>query len=122
MTIDEYRRTVEGMATKRSKYGNIKTELDGIVFDSKAEARRYAELKMYQQGGAIRNLQHQVKFQLTVNGHKCGYYIADFVYNDRNGDLKVEDVKGGKATQTQLYRLKKKLMFAIYGYEIIEIQ
>lgn len=30
---------------KRSKYGNQKTVIDGIRFDSAKEARRYVELK-----------------------------------------------------------------------------
>lgn len=121
MTIQEYQKLI-GEKSKGRKYGNIPTELDGIRFDSKAEARRYAELKMYQTGGVISNLQRQVRFQLTVNNVKCGVYIADFCYTDTAGSFVVEDVKGGKATQTPLYRLKKKLMFAIYGYEIKEVQ
>ena len=30
----------------RSKYGAIRTTIDGITFASKAEARRYAELQI----------------------------------------------------------------------------
>ena len=34
---------------KKAKYGNTKVELDGITFDSIAEAARYVQLK---EGGA----------------------------------------------------------------------
>jgi hypothetical protein len=30
---------------KTSKYNNVKTEVDGIIFDSKKEAARYSKLK-----------------------------------------------------------------------------
>ena len=34
-----------------SKYNAIKTERDGIKFDSKKEAKRYKELKLLEKGG-----------------------------------------------------------------------
>ena len=46
------------------KYGNKKTQTDGIFFDSKKEARRYAELKMMLKVGAISNLELQKPFEL----------------------------------------------------------
>ena len=42
-----------------SKYRNKKTELDGIAFDSKREAERYAELKLLERAGEISYLQLQ---------------------------------------------------------------
>lgn len=49
ITIQQFRQMqdrVNGKAkVKRSKYGNIKTVVDGIKFDSKKEAGRYQELK-----------------------------------------------------------------------------
>ena len=44
-------------------------------------------------------------------------YIADFMYNDRNGQLIVEDAKGVK---TPVYRLKRRMMPEIYNIEIKE--
>lgn len=44
-------------------------------------------------------------------------YIADFMYNDRNGQLIVEDAKGVK---TPVYRLKRRMMAEIYNIEIKE--
>lgn len=36
-----------------SKYKNKKTEVDGIMFDSLKEARRYGELKLLVRGGCF---------------------------------------------------------------------
>jgi hypothetical protein len=122
------------MSPRRSKYGAIKTEVDGIVFASKAEARRYAELRLLEKAGEIRNLKLQPSFPIEVirrwNGEvvQAGVYIADFQYDDviathRGGyeawKTVIEDVKGMK---TPVYRLKKKLVEAQYGIEITEVR
>ena len=44
-------------------------------------------------------------------------YIADFTYNDKNGQLIVEDAKGVK---TPVYRLKRRMMAERYDIEIKE--
>lgn len=108
---------------KENKYRNKKTEIDGIKFDSKKEARRYAELMMLHKRGEISHLRLQQEFTLMesfktpqgkkVNGIK---YRADFTYF-KDGEYVIEDVKGMK---TKEYELKKKLM-ADKGYFIKEI-
>jgi len=100
-----------------SKWRNVRTTLDGIHFASKREARRYAELKIELQAGELTDLKLQKRFALCVNGvHVCDY-IADFVYR-RHGVRVVEDAKG-KATD--VYKIKRALMRAIYGIEIVEV-
>lgn len=81
---------------KKSKYGAVKTEVDGIMFDSKREASRYQELRLLEQAGEIANLRLQVPYILfPKNEHgRALKYIADFVYNDDTGALVVEDAKG----------------------------
>ena len=118
-----------------SKYGNQKITIDNITFGSTGEGLRYKELKLLEKTGQITDLQLQKKFIIvpeirepdTVGprgGVKKGkliqsaaYYIADFVYYDKNGELIVEDFKGFK---TDLYKLKKKLMKYIYDIDIKE--
>lgn len=102
---------------KRSKYGAKKTEIDGFVFDSKREAARYSELKMLEQAGEIKNLTLQPKFPCFVNGKLVCTYIADFQYHDVVG-RHVEDAKGFK---TDVYKLKKKLVEALYSITIEEV-
>jgi hypothetical protein len=109
------------MMTTRTKYNNRKTNVDGIVFDSKKEAQRYGELKMREMVGDIIDLKLQVPFGFTLPGDSKPVfkYIADFVYLDRtNGQFKIEDVKGFK---TPLYKLKKKLIEKQFNIKIIEI-
>lgn len=101
-----------------SKYNSVKTEVDGFVFDSKAEAHRYSELKLAEKAGEITELELQPKYPVEVNGSKICTYIADFRYKDGDGNQIVEDVKGVK---TPVYRLKKKLVEALYWIEITEI-
>lgn len=100
------------------KYHAIKTEVDGITFDSRAESRAYKNRDLMQRGGQIKDLELQPEFPLIVNGINCGKYIADFRYiNCATGATIVEDVKGVK---TPVYRLKKKLVKALYNIDILE--
>ena len=92
------------------KYRNIKTEIDGIKFHSKKEAKRYSELKMLESASAINQLELQPQFPLYVNGEKICKYIADFRYFDvATQTWVVEDVKS-PASKTPVYRLKKKIL------------
>lgn len=101
-----------------TKYHAVKVKLDGYTFDSKKEAARYAELLLLVKAGHILELQVHPSFPLTVNGVNIGKYIADFAYHDwyKKKDV-VEDVKGVK---TPVYRLKNKLVKALYGIDILE--
>ena len=101
---------------RMSKYHAQPTLVDGIIFDSKGEATRYGQLKLLQQAGAITGLRLQVRYPLVVNDYKIGVYVADFVYCE-NGHEVTEDFKG---IRTPVYRLKRKLMAALYGIEIRE--
>lgn len=118
-----------------NKYKNKKVVIDGLVFDSKREAKRYGELLLLEKVGAITNLQRQVKYVLipaqrepdTVGArggiHKgkliekeCAYF-ADFVYQ-QDGETVVEDTKGMRTTD---YVIKRKLMLYRHGIRITEI-
>jgi hypothetical protein len=101
---------------KPSKYRNQKVEVDGLTFDSKREAARWRELQLEERAGHISNLRRQVPFALTVNRVHVADYRADFTYV-RAGREVVEDYKG---CRTEVYRLKRKLMLAVYGIEILE--
>lgn len=107
-----------------NKYHAKKTEVDGIVFDSRKEAKRYSELKLLERAHIITDLELQKKFVLIpaqkINGkaveRECAY-IADFVYKE-NGKTIVEDTKGFR---TDAYRIKRKLMLYVHGIEVREI-
>lgn len=108
-----------------SKYKNQKIEVDGMVFDSKREYKRWQELKLMQRAGEITDLERQVPFRLlptqkTPQGSTVRevQYIADFTYRDKRGMLIVEDAKG---VRTRDYITKKKLMLFMHGYWIREV-
>lgn len=120
-----------------TKYKAKKIELDGITFDSKKEAKRYADLKLFERAGEIKDLQRQVKYILIPaqkepdrKGPKGGIirgkvierecaYIADFVYQITvTGETIVEDTKGFRTAE---YRIKKKMMLYFYGIRIKEV-
>ena len=101
-----------------TKYHAKKTVVDGIMFDSKKEAARYAELKLLERAGIISQLVLQPRFELQEGFRKNGKsyrkieYVADFMYRDNKAEETViEDVKGVK---TEVYKLKKKLFEAKY--------
>lgn len=111
--------------TRRAKYANQKTTVDGILFDSKKEATRYTELKLLQRAKQIRGLIMQPRFPLECgqtpikirsegfpNGRQSTY-IADFQYYDIQAKQRVvEDVKG---MDTPTSRLKRAIVEAQYG-------
>jgi hypothetical protein len=101
-----------------SKYHAIKTEIDGRVFASRAEARRYSELCLLEKAGEISFLECQPSFQIFMNKKHICNYLADFKYTDKSGVVIIEDVKGIK---TPVYRLKKKLVEAQFNITITEI-
>lgn len=104
-----------------NKYRNKKTEIDGIVFDSLKEARRYHELCLLQRAGEIRDLSMQVEFELIPkqDGERACKYKADFVYHMADtGKMVVEDVKGKR---TREYIIKRKLMLWRHGIKIVEV-
>lgn len=101
---------------RRNKYGNVRTEVDGIKFHSRKEATRYQVLAEEARLGLIMDLRLQVPFKLEFGGVLICKYIADFVYT-RDGQVVIEDVKG---RVTDVYKLKKKMMKIILGIEILE--
>ena len=114
---DEYHALIQSSKKKKNKYGAKRKQVDGINFHSTWEADRYSELRIMEKAGLISQLKLQVKYPLKVNGAIVSNYIADFVYYDRERNEITEDAKGVKAPE---YRLKKKLLLAIYGIEIFE--
>ncbi len=107
----------------RSKYHAKRVHLDGYLFDSQAEAKRYAELRLLEKAGHIRNLVVHPTFPIAINGTKVCTVIADFSFVDLSdeksfstfGLTRVIDVKG---LDLPISRLKRKLVAACCGIEI----
>lgn len=86
-------------------------------FPSRAEAKYYAELRLQERAGIISRLHLQVAYPIKINSVPVTKYIADFVYW-RNGQRVVEDVKGNIKFMDEVFKLKRKLVGAIYGQKI----
>lgn len=99
-----------------AKYKAKKTVVDGIVFHSGKEAKRYQELKILLVYKKIYDLKLQPRFPLVVEGEKICTYVADFMYNE-DGQIVIEDVKG---VRTREYIIKKKLFEVLYSMKIRE--
>lgn len=92
---------------KPSKYKAIATEFDGILFPSKKEANRWAELLILERAGEIRNLRRQIAIKLigqhapilTRTGRAMKLTI-DFAYEDKRlGWVEVFEEAKGKRTR-----------------------
>lgn len=129
---------------QRAKLGNKKVTVDGIEFDSKKEARRYAELQLLLVAGRITELELQKEYELIPaqyetfprygkkgqrlqDGKRCieksCIYKADFAYK-QDGQQIVEDVKGYRDPASAAYAkfvIKRKLMLWRYGIKIQEV-
>lgn len=106
-----YRPQATPGTTKRSKYGAEPTEVDGIRFDSKAEARYYQQLKLRVQNGEVRYFLRQVPFHLPGGVR----YVVDFMEVHVDGSVHWVDVKG---IETAMFRTKKRLVESLYPVTI----
>jgi hypothetical protein len=110
---------------RQPKYRNKRTEVNGMLFDSQAEARRYLALRLQEEDGQISQLKRQVAFELVPPVRLLGSkratpavrYVADFSYLTADGRTIVEDVKG---MITPVYRLKRHIMKHKYNIDILE--
>lgn len=107
-----------------SKYHARRTVLDGMSFDSGAEAARWSQLHLMERAGMVRDIRRQVSFELVPgeagpDGKRMRpmRYVADFVWTDSDGREHVEDVKG---VRTEAYKIKKRLMWHILGIAVEE--
>ncbi len=101
---------------KRHKYGAVKTAIDGIEFDSKAEALYY-QLHKHDKGMKMQEkFVLMDKFKLNGKAYREIAYKPDFTFYDENGNLnKVVDVKG---VLTPEFKIKSKLFANRYGMQI----
>lgn len=112
--------TGAGVAVRR-KYNNHPQTVDGIRFDSRKEAERYGQLVLMVRAGEIRDLEVHPRFPLVVHDQDCGAYVADFAYLTQHGERIVEDVKSAATRALPTYRLKRRLLWALYGLTVLEV-
>ena len=106
----------------RVKYHNVPRRCrQGTMHQSTLECHRCDELPILQKGGLISDLQAhpQPAIRLDVNGEHVTTIIPDFYYLDDKGNAIYEDTKGHR---TEVWMLKRKLLWALKRIEIREVR
>lgn len=114
---------------KKSKYKNKEVVYDGIKFKSTKERDRYIDLLLLERDGQIKDLELQPRYKL-IDGVKFSdgsrakpalRYTADFRYIDcKTGQTVVEDVKSKITKESTDYKMRRHMMLAIHGIEVLE--
>lgn len=112
-----------------TKHHNKLTEVDGKVFASGREAKRWGELKLLERSGAIKDLRWQVPYELApsvvLDGRKkpALRYFCDFEYMEKNVrggfDLVIEDCKSPHLRRDPVFRLKQHLLKYVWDLDIL---
>lgn len=107
------------------KYGNKKTKVGDLTFDSLREAKRWSQLCMLERTGRIAELRRQVTYVLAPSVKFAGAraakpairFIADFEYIE-DGARVVEDVKSPVTAKLAAFQLKRHLMKHMHGIDV----
>ena len=91
--------------------------LGGIVFSSKKEMKRYAELRLLERAGEEQDLELQPEFRVSINGEHYCTYTADFAYTEK-GERIIEELKSTGTAKDAAYRLRKKAAELFYGIKV----
>ena len=90
---------------------------DGIVFASKHEMNTYKDLKLLLKAGEIVTLTLQPRFELIPKPNKIEY-VADFRIIWKDGREEIWDAKG---VETDVFRLKYKMMQHFYPNVVLKL-
>lgn len=109
---------------KPSKYRNVITEIDGMRFDSRAEAKRWRDLKMLERGGVIANLERQIPIELVAGTKLHGAnrarpairIVVDFRFYDVElSRVRHQDTKG---EETAVSLIKRHIAKVLHGIDV----
>lgn len=111
---------LKAKAKPKSKYHARKTVVDGIEFDSKAEAAYYYQLKTLKLDFKCQEpFEICPKFRLNDKTYRHRTYRPDFSIYENGELVSVVDVKGGKATVTTDSRLRMVLFMNQYQVPVV---
>jgi hypothetical protein len=111
---------------RRNKFNAIKVKTEYGTFDSKKEYAYFKRLMIQKKAVSlydrVTDIQTQVRYDIDIAGKRICFYKLDFKVRYADGRVEHVDVKGHKkGSAYNLFRIKKKLVEAIYGIEIIEV-
>ena len=101
----------QNASQRKNKYGAVKTEYNGVKYDSKREANRAAQLDLMLRAGEILGWARQVQFVLP-GGVK---HRVDFIVFHTDGTHHLEDAKG---VDTPEGKRSRKLVAGFHQQEI----
>lgn len=109
-----------------SKYRAVRTTVEDITFDSKAEAARWCDLRLLEKAGEIEQLERQRVFELAPSVKYEGAkratpalrYMADFTYLEWIGGKKLRVVEDCKGVLTAAFKIKRHLMKHLFGIDV----
>lgn len=96
------------------KFRAVRTEVDGVKFPSKLEARCYQQLKLKQAAGEVLFFLRQVPIHF-ISGIK---YVLDFLVFNVDGSVLFLEAKGMSTPQWQL---KRRLLAQEYPWIEVEL-
>lgn len=111
---------------RKNKYNN--TPINN--YRSKAEYAHSLYLESEKQAGRIKKIEYEKQYEIVLkkrgqkDTHIC-YMLPDFTLTMPDGSKVVHEVKGGRATETDVWRLKMKLFkfcFPNIRYEVHRIK
>lgn len=116
---------IEKKGGRKNKYGAKKTEYNGHMFDSKHEARVAEDIDFMMKDKGDSNPivaveYHPPKYDMIVNGIKITHYTADFKVTRKDGSVEIWDAKSDPTRKKSDYVMRKKLLKALHGIDIIE--
>jgi hypothetical protein len=106
-----------GPARNPSKFHNVRTESNGMTFQSGHEAALVAGLILLEEQKKIFGLRLQVRFPLPGGI----VYVADATYMENVNGILTPKVVDAKGVRTKEYKMKRKLFKEKYGMEIEEV-
>lgn len=120
MTAKEYRQQFA-----KNKYHAQKTEVNGITFDSKKEAKVWEKLQEMARIGVITGLERQKRFELVPKqaDERSVVYVADYVYFEVEAKKwVVADCKSAMTKKLPAYIIKRKILKWRYPeYKFVEL-
>ena len=109
-TVEACRKMLEA-ERRRSKYRNQRTPYNGRMYDSKAEAKYAYQLDLRRRAGDIQCWKPKPRIPLVVNGRRVCVHVPDFEITHMDGAVELVELKG---PETQVWKLKRKLLEATY--------
>lgn len=100
----------------KNKYNNVPVDWHDWHFRSKKERNHAFWLVDQKNAGKITDFEYEKRYKLIVNDIQICTIIPDFTVSLPDGRIQVHEIKGGKATMTDAWRIKSKLFKILYPH------